>query len=159
METYHVGLIALGFFALLAVFAFFAWRRRMNAQQTLLSKPLASEGATSGSSCFYVATTFANRPLDRVIAHGLAHRGHASISVGEKGLSVERTGEVGFFIPSSDLVEISRGAAVIDRAVEKEGLVVIKWKLGGVELESHFRFVDARMRAETLNALKTLVGA
>lgn len=159
METYHVGLIALAFFALLAAFAFFAWRRRILTQERMLAKPSANEGVLGGSKCFYVATTFANRPLDRVIAYGLAHRGNASLSVSEKGLNVERTGETGFRIPQTDLIEVSTGSAVIDRAVEKEGLVVIKWNLGGVALESHFRFVDAKLRAEILSALKTLVGA
>jgi hypothetical protein len=54
---------------------------------------------------------------------------------------------------------VTTGSAVIDRAVEKEGLVVIKWKLGKVELQTHFRFVNSELRLEILEALRPLVGA
>ena len=159
METYHVGLIALGFFALFILFAFLSWRRKIKAQEKVVSKPQAIEDSGNGLRCFYVATTFAGRPLDRVIAHGLAHRGHAGLLVTSEGVQVSRTGEVGFLIPSSDLLEVSKGAAVIDRVVEKEGLVVLRWRLGSTELETHFRFVDAQLRSAALAALSSLAGS
>ena len=159
METYQVGLIALGLFSLFAMIAIVTWRRRVAAQTLLLEKPLVIEGSLVGSNCFYVATTFSDRPLDRVIAHGLAHRGHANVSVSQSGLEVSRTGELSFIIPKADLLEVTTGSAVIDRAVEKEGLVVIKWRLGKVELQTHFRFVNSELRSEILEALRPLVGA
>lgn len=159
METYHVGLIALGIFALFVLFAFLSWRRRIAAQEKIVLKPQEIEASDAGLKCFYVATTFAGRPLDRVIAHGLAHRGHASLSVTTAGVEVSRTGEVGFLIPSADLLLVSKGAAVIDRVVEKEGLVVLRWRLGSSVLETHFRFVDVQIRTSTLEALKSQVGS
>jgi hypothetical protein len=158
METYHVGLLGLGLFVLLAFFAVISWRRRIVAQEKVLAKPLALRSSCSGNKCFYVATTFANSPLKRVIAYGLAHRGLAKLAVSQDGIQVERIGEFGFFIPFSDLIGTSTGAAVIDRAVENDGLVVIKWKLGTAELESHFRFVDAKLRTDTIAALSSLEG-
>ena len=159
METYQVGLIALALFLFLALLALVAWRRRIAVQKLVLTMPVAIDSSMFGQSCFYVATTFSDRPLERVIAHGLAHRGHARLAVTAKGLEVSRTGELSFLIPRADLLEVSLGSAVIDRAVEKEGLVVIKWKLGTVELQSHFRFVDSELRSATLEALRPLVGA
>ena len=159
METYHVGLIGLAFFALLVLFAFLAWRRRVARQESLISQPMELDRPFEGNNCFYVATTFADRPLDRVIAHGLAHRGHASLSVDEAGLQIQRTGERGLIIPRTDLIRVSTGSAVIDRAVEKDGLVVVRWRLGSTELETHFRFVDSESRNEIVSALKPLVGA
>jgi hypothetical protein len=56
------------------------------------------------------------------------------------------------------LIDLGSASAVIDRAVEKDGLVSIKWKLGSQELESHFRFVDASLRSKLLSELSSLVG-
>ena len=159
METYQVGLIALGLFSLFAIIAFITWRRRMAAQALSLAMPKGIESSFSASNCFYVATTFSERPLERVIAHGLAHRGQARLAVTGSGVEVSRVGEFSFFIPRADLIEVSLGSAVIDRAVEKEGLVVIKWNLGAVELQTHFRFVSSELRSEALEALRPLVGA
>ena len=159
METYQVGLIALGLFSLFAITALITWRRRMAVQALLLEVPVGIESSFAATNCFYVATTFSERPLERVIAHGLAHRGHARLAVTGSGVEVSRVGEFGFLIPAADLIEVSLGSAVIDRAVEKEGLVVIKWRLGAVELQSHFRFVSSELRAEALEALRPLVEA
>ncbi len=159
METYQVGLIALGLFSLFAITALITWRSRMAAQALLLEVPVGIESSFAATNCFYVATTFSERPLERVITHGLAHRGHARLAVTGAGVEVSRVGEFGFLIPTADLIEVSLGSAVIDRAVEKEGLVVIKWRLGAVELQTHFRFVSSELRSEALEALKPLVGA
>lgn len=159
METYQVGLISLALFALFGIIAFITWRRRITLQALSLEIPVGIEGSFSGSNCFYVATTFSERPLERVIAHGLAHRGHARLAVTEFGVEVSRVGEFSFLIPKAALVDVSLGSAVIDRAVEKEGLVVIKWKLGAVELQTYFRFVSSELRLEALEALGPLVGA
>ena len=159
METYQVGLITLGLFSLFAIIVLITWRRRITAQALLLEKPKGIESSFAANNCFYVATTFSERPLERVIAHGLAHRGHARLAVTGSGVEVSRVGELGFLIPTAALIEVSLGSAVIDRAVEKEGLVVIKWRLGAVELQSHFRFVSSELRAEALEALRPLVEA
>ena len=159
METYQVGLIGLALFMVLALLAYSSWRRRISKQQMALQKPIEVSGSSAGLKCFYVATTFADRPLDRVVAHGLAHRGEAFLSFIPSGLEVSRTGEVSFLIPKLDLIEVDEVSAVIDRAVEKNGLISIKWKLGSEELESHFRFVDASLRTRSLSELSNLVGA
>jgi hypothetical protein len=117
------------------------------------------ESSKAESNCFYVATTFSDRPLDRVIAHGLAHRGHAHLEVTGAGVKISRTGELSFLIPKADLLDVTTGTAVIDRVVENEGLVVIKWVLGAVLLETHFRFVNSELRAQTLQSLRPLVSA
>ena len=159
METYQVGLIALGLFSLFAIIAVITWRRRMATQASLLEVPVGIESSFAARTCFYVATTLSERPLERVIAHGLAHRGHARLEVTGSGVEVSRVGEFCFLIPRAGLIEVSLGSAVIDRAVEKDGLVAIKWRLGKVELQTHFRFVSSELRSEALEALKPLVGA
>jgi hypothetical protein len=159
VETYQVGLIGLAIFALVALLAFYSWRRRISLQQSLIQKPAEVAGSSAGFKCLYVATTFADRPLERVVAHGMAHRGKAFLLITDSGLEVSRVGEFSFFIPKSDLISIGSVSAVIDRAVENNGLVSIKWRLGAQEIESHFRFVDTKLRSRSVLELSALVGA
>ncbi len=159
METYQVGLIGLAIFSVLALLALVSWRKRINKQQMVIQKPMEVLGSTSGYKCFYVATTFADRPLERVVAHGLAHRGAAYLVINDSGLEISRTGEMSFFVPKADLIQVGRLSTVIDRAVEKDGLVSVSWKLGSQKLESHFRFVDSQIREDSLAHLAGLVGA
>lgn len=158
METYHVGLMALAFFAVLSLFAYLSWISKMRKQEKTLQAPQFVDDSGLGEKAQYVATVFAGRPLDRVLGHGLAHRGDASVLVSGDGVSIFRTGEKSFLIPAQDLVGVSQGSAVIDRAVEKDGLTFIRWNLGGVELETYLRFVGATERSTTLSKLQDLVG-
>lgn len=159
METYQVGIISLAIFTLIGLAAFVTWRNRMKSQEQFLQAPDFIEGTTNGSKGFYVATTFADRPLDRVSGHGLAHRGVAFVEVSNKGVSISRIGEESFRIPAGDLLGVAMATAVIDRAVEKDGLISIRWRLGTEELETHFRFVGASERYRVLEQLSEVVGA
>jgi hypothetical protein len=157
METYHVGLMALAFFALLSLVAYRSWVSKMRKHDKLIQAPQLLEFSGSGEKSQYVATVFAGRPLDRVLGHGLAHRGNASVVVGPDGVSIFRTGEKSFLIPAKDVLEVSQEGAVIDRAVEKKGLIAIRWNLGGTELQTYLRFVGISERSATLSKLKDLV--
>lgn len=159
METYQVGLIALGVFGLMGLVAFASWRRKIRAQQQLLEAPQFVEFDGSDANALYVATTFRNRRLDRVLAHGLAHRGWASLVVLADRLEVHRVGETSFSIPAHSIIELTESTAVIDRAVEQGGLSSIAWKLGDEVLESHFRFTNASIRNEVESGIKNLGGA
>lgn len=159
MQTYQVGLIGLAVFGALAVLALISWRRRISKQAALVQKPIEVLGSSDGFKCLYVATTFADRPLERVLAHGLAHRGVAYVRITDSGVEVSRTGEFSFLIPKADLIDVGSASAVIDRAVERDGLVSIEWNLGPERLESHFRFVDSEIRAKSISQLSRLVGA
>jgi hypothetical protein len=146
LELYQVGLIAiailLGFIALAAK----GWKNREISQGIVLDKPHFTEFTDEGSIGSYVATTFADRPLDRVSAHGLGYPGKARVFVSNAGVQISRSGEKCFLISSSSILGISRTSAVIDRAVEKDGLLSLRWKLGESELESHLRFASAATR-------------
>jgi hypothetical protein len=159
MQTYQVGLVGLALFAFLATFAFLAWKSRLRDQERLLDRPVVIPGRTSGHSAFYIATTFANRPLDRVIAFGLAHRGRCTLSSSPKGIDVSRVGEVSFQIPRSGFLGVGASSAVIDRAVETNGLITLRWRLGREEVESHFRFVSSKVQQDALSDLKLVIGA
>jgi hypothetical protein len=158
VETYHVGIIALAFFSLFVGIAFISWRRRIANQARVLQVPKYVDGDDTGLKCFYVATTFGNRPLDRIVAHGLAHRGVAYLGLSEESLIVSRVGEKSFEVPLSAIKSVSSNSSVIDRAVETNGLLSISWALGQELIDSHFRFVNTEHREALVRQLNKSVG-
>lgn len=103
------------------------------AIETLTGQVIGSFGAS------YVSTVLADKPLERVMSHGLMYRGNAEITIHTDGLAVARRGEVSFAIPSDSLIEIGRSSASIDRGVESAGLLAISWTLGSTAVTSNFR--------------------
>jgi len=158
METYQVGLIALAGFGLLWIAAARTWGTKTRKQNQKYPQPKQTPYATSGIECFYVATTVANRPLDRVLAHGLAHRGKAYVEVLNGSLLIRRKGETSFAIPVSDLTSLDKATAVIDKAVERDGLTVLSWNLGEHELQTHLRFPVSADRAVFIAQIEALLG-
>jgi hypothetical protein len=79
------------------------------------------------------------------------------VLVSSLGVSVYRLGESSFLIPSADIVRVRLSNAVIDRVVEKEGLVSIEWNLGDTAVDTHLRFVTSSERMTALAQLEELV--
>lgn len=159
-ELYQVGIAFILLLISVFVWAGVAWSKRSKAQDTELDTPIFIVFDNQGSNGFYVATTFAGRPLDRVSAHGLGFAGKANVDVSDEGVSISRVGEKSFLIGKKSLLDLSRTSGVIDKVVEKDGLLSLRWKLGTNELESHFRFASSSVRDEVANKVsKLLVGA
>jgi hypothetical protein len=117
-------------------------RRRIAKQSDLGS--LTAETALIGNLLAvafgqYVSTVFSGNTLQRVMSHGLMHRGRAEIRVLTDGIQVLRTGERSFSIPQSLIVNVTRSNVTIDRAVETNGMVSVSWMLGSTQVESNFR--------------------
>lgn len=153
-----IGFLMLSLVAVVALLIWMSVRRRRTKQEAQLTAPLAA--TTEGEyESFYVATVFDSAPLDRVWAHGLAMRGKAKLAVDRAGVSVNRTGERGFLIPTQAILSLDSASATIDKGVEKNGLLVIRWSLGDTNVASHFRFTSPRIRKEFEGRLSQLIGA
>lgn len=157
-ELYEVGTFFVILLVLFIFVAFLARQKKSQAQETEISKPYFIDYSDSGSSGFYVATTYADRPLARISAHGLGYGGKAKLNVTARGVEVSRVGEESYLIPVDSFVGVAKTTAVIDRAVEKDGLVSLRWWLGETEVESFFRFPDSDQRVFVENALRELRG-
>jgi hypothetical protein len=153
-ETVGASLILL--VALIALRIFFSVRKRRLTQETYLPRPASAEISKELFNGLYVATVFADKPLDRVWAYGLGGRGKAQVGTNAKQLVVARTGEVSIAIPFDDLIKVFRGGATIDRGVERGGLIQVLWRLGGTELITSFRVISRQEASYTM--LKELVG-
>jgi hypothetical protein len=156
-ELYQVGLAFISLLIGLVIWAGVTWSKRSKSQGGLLPVPSWIEFSDQGSSGFYVATTFAGRPLERVSAHGLGFAGRANIAISEQGVSISRVGERSFLIDKKSLLDLARTSGVIDKVVEKDGLLSLRWKLGDSEIESHFRFANAFSRDEVASKISNLL--
>ena len=153
-----IGFLMIMLVVVVALLIWFSVRRRRAEQESQLAKPLEATSAGLYET-FYVSTVFDDAPLDRVWAHGLAMRGKAKVAAEADGISVHRTGERGFLIPSKAVISLDTASATIDKGVEKNGLTVIRWSLGDIKVASHFRFTNPRTRKEFEEKVSQLMGA
>ena len=125
------------------------WRRLRRTQAGLgpLATPPAEPGAVVyEEDLFYVATTRADKPLERISVKGLTYRGRAELAVAAAGIVLDIAGTPSAFIPKDAVRGSGRATWTIDRAISKEGLVFVRWLLPAtgdpVEVDSYFRPAD-----------------
>ena len=132
------------------------WRARMRRQAELgtLAAPPSDLGAVAFTEdLLYVATTRAEEPLERIVVAGLGYRARAVISVAASGILLEIAGEDPAFIPKADIRGAGRATWTIDRAVNTDGLVFIRWVLGSTEVDSYLRSADPDALGAALSAV------
>jgi hypothetical protein len=142
-----------------------SWRRRKRRQGAITQGVAPTEFGTPALSVdgLYLATTFAGRPLDRVVAGDLGFRARATVTVTDLGVLLDRDGAQPIFVPKQEVAGAGVATWTIDRAVERNGLTVLGWAMhdGGaasVPVESSFR-IDIEPRAELIAAVSDLVGS
>jgi hypothetical protein len=142
------GALAVGLVAVVVVLIYLSNRSVRKAQESAIPKPADSLAIEHPHIGYYVSTVFAQKALTKVWAHGLGSRGKVFVGVDPRGISLSRLGEVGFFIPTGQLIGMTRASATIDKAVERDGLLVLIWRLGDDELATHLRIVDREKRKQ-----------
>lgn len=142
MDRPQLMAIVIAVLALLLLLMYTGWRARQRRQKDVPA-PLAAPtelGSPIGSfDGKYVATTAAGKPLERIAVHGLGFRSDATITLADLGVLVQRPGNDDLWIPRADVLDRRTATWAIDRVVEKDGLELIEWKLGGTTVESYFR--------------------
>ena len=126
-------------------------KRRAKKQSglgALTALDVVSGAAFAEASGSYVSTVFANKPLERIVGHGLLHRGKVDLVLRSDGIQVKRLGEASFAIATSAITDVARASATIDRGVEQSGLLAISWMLGETEVTTNFR-LDAADDTQT----------
>jgi len=150
-------------FAVLLVLAAFAliwvgWRNRQRRQAETLPLPEVPELAAAQLSVpgQYVSTTNEGDWLDRIAVHSLGLRTPAELSLHPEGILLARRGAPDLFIAheSYDGVRLESGMA--GKFVEKDGLVVLSWKLGEQTLDTGFRTQRAADRSPLFLGLQKL---
>jgi hypothetical protein len=153
-------IITAAFTLLLLVGMYFGWRSRKRRQASLpRPRPVPNDiGAEILTlDLFYVSTTVAGEPLNRIAVAGLGFRARAYITVAEKGIVLFIAGEPDAFIPVADIHGVQRATWTIDRVVENGGLVVLNWSLGDQVVDSYLRVPDPSDTFELVAAIEQLV--
>jgi hypothetical protein len=160
----YLGWIALTLGIIVVIVALMAlgWRNRLRRQADVPAPPDAP--ADPGPVLYeaegqYVATTTAADWLDRIAVHGLGLRGNAVTAVHPDGVVITRTGARTVFIPRADLVSVQLASGMTGKFVEKEGLVVITWRLGPGRVDTGFRTRHPASKAQLVAAVAALVPA
>lgn len=127
------------------------WRRRAR-RDAGLSAPAGDVPPAalvcSSFSGLYVATTAHEEPLERLAIRGLGFRSKVDITITDRGVALDLTGQPRLFLPSERLVAADQSTVAIDRVVEAGGLTRLVWRVDGEQLvDSFFRPQDASARA------------
>ncbi|MGK0716558.1 hypothetical protein ACR5KS_10970 [Leucobacter sp. W1153] len=149
-------------FALIAILALAAmwwgWRARARRDAGVVGAPSAPSGERLAHfpMVTYVSTTPVGEPLVRVSAPGLRYRGRAEVSVFQGGITIEVTGEAPVHIPLAQVRGSGSAGVRVGKAVERDGLALLRWEADGRELESSFRFDHATEQREFTAAIDAL---
>lgn len=129
--------------------ALWGWRRRVaryRGEAEALIRDIPASLALVDIDALYVATTEALDPLQRIAAGPLSYRAKARLALHPEGLLVRIPGEDPVLFPAEGL-EAGRATWTIDRVVETDGLVMVRWRLAGRDVDSYFRIVDGSATA------------
>lgn len=134
--------------AAVVIIAFLAmwlgWRARARRDAGVLASAVVPVGELIAefSRVLYVSTTPVGEPLTRVAAPGLRYRGQAEIAVRRDGVTIVIAGEDPTHIDASQLRGSDSAGRRVGKAVEHDGLALLRWASTSDEreLESSFRF-------------------
>ena len=138
------------------------WRNRLARQSQL--PPLPAVPADPGpvtlqATGLYVGTTFAGSWQDRVLHGGLGQRAAAVASLRRDGLLVERQGTGPVYVPRRDWLGARLAPGLAGKVMGEGGLLVLRWRLGGAELDTGFRADDKTTYPQWVNAINGRGGA
>lgn len=151
----QLSLISVGIVMSIGLLAWRGWRNRIRSQLSQVTEPPMAPSTfgqlLSKETGDYVATTFSDDFLNRISAYGLGIRGKADFELYDNGLLILRRGERPIFIDFGSQVAVERNQAVIDRAVERNGLLTI---LHGSNLATHIRLASPQAGEQFFNLIK-----
>lgn len=156
MDRLAPTLVIVGILVLVFAGLALGWRARRRRQASLpaLATPPAALGAALATDDgFYVATTRADSPTDRIAVRGLGFRARAGIAVHPEGIVLSIAGQPDAFIPATAIEGVGRATWTIDRVVDRDGLVFVRWTLGDVLVDTNLRVSDPDALVAALTTL------
>ena len=156
--------LALVLVCLLAAWGLWAgWRHRADRQGGLAPLPAVpntpGDVVTPALKGLYVSSTTARNWQDRIVAQGLGVRATAIVRLSEEGVLIDREGADPIFVPVADLVEVTTAPGIAGKVMgQADGILIIRWRLGGTELDSGIRADDRDEQAQFIAAAVGLIG-
>lgn len=150
-------------FAVLFVVALAAmrlgWRNRGRRQADL--PPLPPIPGSAGPDVappltgMYIGTTTALHWQDRIVVHGLGERAAATAHLSAAGVIIDREGSEAIFVPNGALLDARVEAAIAGKVIGTGGLLVLRWRHGGRELDTGLRGDDRSVYVQWIRALQS----
>jgi len=137
------------------------WSARVHRQSGIAPLPEVPAGLPERAPRLavpgmYVCTTEAGAPLERIAARGLGVRGRATALVHDEGVLYDRQGAPAVFVPAADVVSAGTSSGMAGKFVEKDGLAVLTWTLGGTVVDTGFRTQHAEDKQRFLAAVEAI---
>lgn len=158
LPTIIIALVVLAVFALML----HGWGSRRR-RQAGLARPTPVPELLGAASLvvngWYVATTKADEPLERIAVHGLGFRARATVAVHVEGIVLTVRGQNPILIEPASLRGAGRATWAIDRVVERDGLVLVGWMLGDSPVDSYLRLPDPDAATAVVAAVQALTPA
>lgn len=125
---------------LLALLVWLGLRARRRGQRDILvPQAWIDAEPTLVAYAFYVATTRAGDPYDRIFAHGLGFRGRTRLAIDPDGVQLLADRRE-LRITADSIRAVERATWTIDRVVEPGGMIVIAHSLGS-DVDTYLRVV------------------
>ena len=144
---------------LLLGLAWWGWhnrRRRFHHLEGALIRELPGSPPLLSFDGLYVATTVADKPMDRIPVGPLSFRAKARFSLHPEGMVIGAQGEAPVLLDAKAGIQAGLATWTIDRVVEPEGLVMIRWNLGETEVDSYLRVTETNPNAivDAVNSMR-----
>lgn len=138
------------------------WRHRASRQSGVPALPGTPDDLgpdlVAPLTGVYVSTTTAGNWQDRVVARGLGRRAAGAARLSAEGVCVEREGESDIFIPVDALVEVTTAPGIAGKVMgQADGLLIVRWSLGELTLDSGFRSDDSAAQDDFIDAAQSLI--
>jgi len=154
--------ISLGIIAVLILLLWLGWRGRKRRQSGLqapqdIPPALVDAEPSAAAEGMVIGTVKAGDYLDRVAVHGLGVRTNGRIEVHPEGVAVFRAGAPNYLISAEVLDHVRTGRGVVGKFVERDGAIIIGWRLGDQQVETAFRARHAEAHQELLAELTKVI--
>jgi hypothetical protein len=154
-------LAIVAFFLLCVLAMWWGYRNRARRQDAVLPEfpqPPQELGADllDPATGVYISTTTAKSWQDRVAIGDIGFRAAATLRLTGDGLLFDREGADRVWIPAGSVVSARTDRAIAGKVMSRDGLLVVRWRLGEHELDTGFRGDDKDVYADWLEALQGL---
>ncbi|HEY4992607.1 MAG TPA: transporter [Nakamurella sp.] len=138
------------------------WRHRADRQSGLAplpgTPPDLGPDLVEPLAGLYISTTTSGSWQDRIVAQGLGRRSAGAVRLSADGVCIERDGADDIFVPLADLATVTTAPGIAGKVMGMaDGVLIVRWSLGGTLLDSGFRADDADAQVHFLDVARSLI--
>lgn len=154
-------LAIVAFFLLCVLAMWWGYRNRARRQHAALPRfpqppETLDDDLLTPVTGVYISTTTAKSWQDRVAVGDVGFRAAATMRLTGDGVLFDRAGADRVWIPAGSVVSARTDRAIAGKVMKRDGLIVVRWRLGEHELDTGFRGDDKDVYADWVEALTGL---